>query len=88
MPSLKIYDFSSSYVTFTTPKKENTARIQIESSCRILGEEGSSEEFFFFASCKSENVYVPEGLFKTPNYDFCGIFSEHDFLIFRYGTAP
>jgi len=83
MSSLDTYDFSSSYVTFVTPKKENTARIQVEASCKILDGKGLSEEYFLFASCKSETVYVPEGLFKTPNYDFCGIFSEREYLILR-----
>lgn len=81
--SLKPCDFSNSYVRFTTKNKENTARLQTESRCEFIDKQNHSEEFFLVASCKSETVYVPKNLFIIPNYDFCGIFSERDFLIFR-----
>lgn len=80
---LKVCDFSNSYITFTTPRKENTARLQTESRCEFIDKQSHTEEFFLVASCKSETVYVPKNLFKVPNYDFCGIFSGQDFLIFR-----
>jgi len=80
---VEVCDFSNSYVTFVTPNKTNTARIQIESRCEFIDGENRSEEFFLAASCKSENTYAPKGLFKVENYDFCGVFSERDFLIIR-----
>ncbi len=41
------------------------------------------EEFFQFASCKSEDTYAEQNLFTVPNYDFSGIFSRDNFVIFR-----
>lgn len=78
----EVYDFSNSYVTFVTPKKENIARIPIESSCKPIDIE-SSEEFFLIASCKGETVYVEKGLFNVPSYDWCGIFSRDEFALLR-----
>lgn len=78
-----VYDLPNSYATFITLKKENMTRIPIEAACRIQDKKKNPEEFFLITSCKSENVYVEKGLFKTPNYDWCGIFSENDYTTFR-----
>jgi len=80
----KVCDFSKSFVTFTTKGRTNNARLLVESCCKVIDEiRETSEDFFFFASCKSEHTYVEKGLFSTHNYDFCGIFSKDDFVIFR-----
>jgi hypothetical protein len=79
-----VVDYSRSYVFFTTKGRTNTARLMVEARCEVFDEERSStEEFFFFASCKAEDTYAPRRLFKDPNYDFCGIFSATEFKIFR-----
>ena len=83
-PLEQIVDYAASYVTFVTPGRGNLARLQIESRCMLLDENGKLvEEFFQFASCKSENTYAAENLFQDPNYDFSGIFSREHFVIFR-----
>jgi len=83
-PLEQIVDYAASYVTFVTPGRGNLARLQIESRCMLLDENGELvEEFFQFASCKSENTYAAENLFQDPNYDFSGIFSREHFVIFR-----
>ncbi|MBC8877044.1 MAG: hypothetical protein H8E44_47050 [Planctomycetes bacterium] len=83
-PLEQIVDYAASYVTFVTPGRGNLARLQIESRCVLLDENGELvEEFFQFASCKSENTYAAEDLFQDPNYDFSGIFSREHFVIFR-----
>ncbi len=63
-------DFSRSFVTFTTPGRTNSARIQVEAVCDMAG----GERYLLVASCKAENTYAEEDLFKQPNYDFCAIF--------------
>jgi len=83
-PLEQIVDYAASYVTFVTPGRGNLARLQIESRCVLLDENGELvEEFFQFASCKSEDTYAAENLFQDPNYDFSGIFSREHFVIFR-----
>ena len=44
---------------------------------------GKSARYLFFASCKSEDTFAPRGLFYRNNYDFNGIFSDQEYVIFR-----
>lgn len=81
---MEVVEYGRSYLFFTTRGRTNTARLQVEARCELFDRgTGGREEFFFFASCKAENTHVPDRLFQEPNYDFCGIFSEREFLIFR-----
>ncbi len=83
-PREQVVDYAASYVTFVTTGRGNLARLQIESRCVLLDENGEVvEEFFQFASCKSEDTYATEDLFQDPNYDFSGIFSREHYVIFR-----
>ncbi|MCZ6635064.1 MAG: hypothetical protein O7G87_16830 [bacterium] len=81
---MTVYDYARSFVTFVTRGRENNARLQVESVCTLRDQaSGSTTEYFFFASCKSESVFVDRGLFSEDNYDFCGIFADEEFAIFR-----
>jgi len=81
---MAVCDFSRSFVTFVTKERTNTARIQVESRCELVDEaSGNSQVFWLVASCKAEETYAPKDLFKVPNYDFCAIFSDTDYTIFR-----
>jgi hypothetical protein len=81
---MTVVDYPNSYLFFTTKRRTNTARLLVEARCELIDEaKGASEEFFFFASCKSEHTYAPRKLFQDPNYDFCGIFSAKDFALIR-----
>jgi hypothetical protein len=75
-----------------TRERGNMARLQVESRLMLLDEAGKpADEFFQFASCKAEHTYAEADLFQDPNYDFSGIFSRHDYVIFRAGmpqTGP
>lgn len=75
---MKVLDFAGSFVTFVTKDRSNAARLQVESRCEIEG-----EEFFLFAACRAENMYLERELFKIPSYEFCGVFSKSDHLIIR-----
>ncbi len=79
-----IYDYSRSFVTFTTRGRGNNARLQIESVCNLTDKtSGQTTEYVFFASCKSEDTFAKSNLFYEDNYDFCGIFASEEYAIFR-----
>lgn len=78
---MNFIDYSRSFVTFQVPG--NNARIQVEARCVLTAPDGSSQQFLMFASCKSEDTYAEDELFRVPNYDFSGIFGEHDYCIAR-----
>ena len=62
----------------------NEVRFWIESRTRIVDErEGTREDFYQTASCKSENTFRERDLFQQDNYDFLPIFSAGYGLIFR-----
>ena len=79
-----VYDYGRSFVTFVTQGRGNNARLQVESVCTLHDEgSGKTTDYVFFASCKSEDTFAKKDLFYEENYDFCGIFSEEEFVIFR-----
>lgn len=79
---MQVLDYGRSFVTFVTRGRGNNARLQVESRCTLTWE-GRTATYLFFASCKSENTFAPRDLFHADNYDFCGIFSEEEYAIFR-----
>ncbi len=81
---MQVLDYGRSFVTFTTPGRGNNARLQIESitSIRDAGT-GQSQDYYFYASCKSEDTFAKKDLFYADNYDFCGLFSADEYAIFR-----
>lgn len=81
---MTVCDFASSYATFVTPGRANNARIQIEAICDLLGGEQSAR-YVLLASCKAEDTYADEDLFRAPNYDFSAIFSQKQYQIIRVG---
>ena len=81
---MEVCDYGRSFVTFVGHERSNNARLQVESITRLTDTEaGTSADFFFFASCKSEDAFAKENLFYEDNYDFCGIFSADEYAIFR-----
>ncbi|MCC7263021.1 MAG: hypothetical protein IT369_10910 [Candidatus Latescibacteria bacterium] len=79
---MQVLDYTRSFVTFVTKGRGNNARLQVESQCTLTAG-GHTANYLFFASCKSENTFAPRDLFHADNYDFCGIFSEAEYAIFR-----
>jgi len=75
-------DYANSYLTFTVPNGENTARIQLDARCVVSGLDGK-EEYFLITPCKSEAMYVERDMWQLPNYDFCGIWSRTEYSILR-----
>jgi hypothetical protein len=81
---MPVIDYARSYLFFTARGGTNTARLQVEARCELCDLATQAREtLFFFASCKAENTHVPGPLFQDPNYDFCGVFSEREFAIYR-----
>ncbi len=81
---MQVCDFARSFVTFVTFDRANNARIQVEARCELTTD-GTKEEFLLVASCKSEDTFAEQNLFRVPNYDFCAIFSQDEFRIHRVG---
>lgn len=80
-------------VSHPPPYSLNNARIQLESRCRIHDRErGEASQYVLGASCKTERVGVPDGIWLQPNADFCPILSEEAFLALkswdRIGRGP
>lgn len=85
---MKVCDCARSFVTFVTPGRTNNARLQVESVCTLTdGNTGVTREYLFFASCKSERTYAEKNLFIEDNYDFCGMFSDEEYALFRTHSA-
>jgi hypothetical protein len=81
--SMDFIDLDHSYFTFTVPDGHNSARIQLDAACRLTDASGKADELFLFSSCKSEFMYRESGLFQDPNFDFCGVFSRDEYVIYR-----
>jgi len=82
---MNVCDYARSFVTFTVPG--NSARIGVEARCLLRGPDGAEEQFLMFASCKAEDTYAEQDLFRnpetSPSYDFSGIFSPDRYRIER-----
>ncbi|MFO7946892.1 MAG: hypothetical protein R6V19_08760 [Armatimonadota bacterium] len=85
--TMRVRDFCRSFVTFEIFEPANNARIQVEATCTVTQEGHEPVEYTLVASCKSEDMYLDDNLFKTPNYDFCAIFSDDEYRIHRVGLT-
>ena len=81
---MNVLDYGKSFVTFVTEGRGNNARLQIESVCRLTDMTSeNTTDYYFFASCKSEDTFANRDLFYADNYDFCGVFSDREYILFR-----
>jgi hypothetical protein len=78
-------DFSRSFVTFfaSATQGNNIARIQIDATCTITRDGHLAETYCLIAPCRSEMMYRDGPLFQMPNYEFCGIFTQHEVALIR-----
>ena len=85
-----VLDYVRSFVTFIVDDGFNYARLQVESRAILLDRDGQTiDEFFQFASCKSEDTHGTKDLFYKDNYDFSGVFGRDSYVLFRAGpTSP
>jgi len=65
------------------PPGFNAVRFMVESRTRLIHPDGSREDYYQCASCKSEDTFAPENLFYRDNYDFLPIFGAGKVLVFR-----
>ena len=81
----KAIDFSRSFMTWTPQAAAgNIARIQLDAACTLTDPAtGSAETFYLIAPCRSERMYDDGPLFRLPNYEYGGIWSERALLILR-----
>lgn len=83
---MQVLDYGRSFVTFLSQggRFQNNARLQVESRTTITDtRSGEPTRYLFFASCKSEDTFAPQDLLYRNNYDFNGIFSDREYVIFR-----
>ncbi|MBI3467864.1 MAG: hypothetical protein HY000_33060 [Planctomycetes bacterium] len=64
---------------------DNQPMFWIESRTQVI-HNGSKATYYQCASCKAENTYPDQDLFRSPNYDFLPIFGPDNVLIFRRGS--
>ncbi|MCC7498943.1 MAG: hypothetical protein IT160_15275 [Bryobacterales bacterium] len=92
---MQIIDFSRSFllfridtikkppktVTHPPPLTVNNARVALECLCRILDRQSrNTYRFVLGASCKTERVNVPGGIWTEPNADFMPVAGDTQFM--------
>lgn len=75
------YDFSRSFLQWTSTGVHHTPRLQVEAACRVT-RDGESIEFFLGAACAGETMYAPRDLIQQPAYDFLMICAPGDQFMF------
>jgi hypothetical protein len=79
---MQCLDYRQSWVCGTSPV--NSLRLLIESRLTFIDDSaGRSIEYVQCASCKSEDTFATSKLFYEDNYDFCPIYGDGQWLIFR-----
>ena len=75
-------DYGRSFVCNTLAA--NAVRFWVESRTRLIDvEQGTQTDFLQCGSCKSEETFAEQGLFKEDNYDFLPILGDGEWLVFR-----
>ena len=71
-------------VTHKLPTSVNNARMQLDSRCWIVETaSGKRVDYVLAASCKTEKVGVPAGIWTMPNADYMPIASKEYFLAIK-----
>jgi hypothetical protein len=79
-----VVDFTNSYLTFFGSNEGNIVRCQLDAACTLYDDAaGTAQTFYLIVPCRAEDMYLDTALFKMPNYEFCGIWSDDEFLIIR-----
>lgn len=82
-----VTDFGRSMVT-TFGGVGNTPLFWVESRCRVSDPRANQvREYYQCGSCKSEDTFATENLFKRPNYDFLPVFTPGQTIVFRRPAA-
>ena len=75
-------DFGRSMVS--TQGAVNAPLFWLESRCRITDPGAKvTRDYYQCGSCKSEDTFAAQNLFKDPNYDFLPVFTEGQTIVFR-----
>lgn len=75
-------DYGRSFICNTSPA--NAVRFWVESRTILYDDEaGTKLVMYQCGSCKSENTFAEQDLFKEDNYDFIPIYGGDDMLILR-----
>ncbi len=69
-----MYDFSRSFIGWTSTRIHHSPRMQVDAVCRIVTG-GTTWECLLSAPCAGETMYAPRDLIQRPPYDFVMIYS-------------
>jgi hypothetical protein len=86
---IECLDYGRSFIAGTAPF--NCVRFWVESRTTIFDDQaGTAVDYYQCASCKSENTFAEQDLFKADNYDFLPILGGGSWLVFRRtaGISP
>jgi hypothetical protein len=64
------WDFSRSFLRFTSDRVNHTPRLQLDALCRVTLPAGTSRELVLTAPCLGESMYVASGLIHQPPFEF------------------
>jgi hypothetical protein len=79
-------DYGRSLVATVGPG--NAPLFWLESRCRVTDPAARvTRDYYQCGSCKSEDTFAAEDLFKSPNYDFLPVFSAEQTIVFRRFAA-
>lgn len=80
-------NYERSFFWFTINKDQMT-RIQLDArTCVRDKSTGKTWEFFLITPCKGEHMWQDDKMFQVPNFDFTGVFSREDRVIYRTWAA-
>lgn len=74
------YDFSRSFLQFTTDHARHTPRLQVLALCTLTEMDGEPRRYALAGTCMSEHMYRPAGLIQEPASVFFMISDGREFL--------
>jgi hypothetical protein len=76
-------DYNRSFFWFTVNKDQMT-RILIDARTFVTDHKsGRTWEFFLITPCKGEHMWRDDKMFQEPSFDFAGVFSREERVIYR-----
>ena len=68
------YDFSHSFIRWTSTRVQHTPRMQLAAACRVI-RDGETRDYFLSEPCVAEAMYQPHDLVHRPPCEFMMIMS-------------
>ena len=85
--SANTYDFSRSFLRWTSTKNNHTPRMQVDAACTLI-RDGKSKEYFLSAICAGEQMYADKELIYLPAFEFAMVCAPNDeYVFFKWYAA-